>query len=319
MPYAILRFAKRKAGGVTANYAHNERKKEAYKSNPDIDMERSKDNYHLVKPKQSYRREVGRLISAAGCKTRSNSTVMVETLITASPEFMNSLPPPEQREYFSRAFEFMAEKIGKDNIISAVVHMDEKTPHMHLSFCPITKDKKLSAKAILGNQAQLSKWQTQFHECMSARFPVLERGVSSMETKRKHIPVWLFKAAERLDKQFDGITAALEGINALNAGKKRDKALALLAEWLPEAEKFTAQLKTVNGYIRRLEQDVETKEENTRYWKYEANAGKEKVINHTLEIRRLHAQLEKQKRLLDRIPPEILEQLQAKKERGISR
>ena len=50
MPYAILRFQKRKAGGVAACERHNERKKEAYKSNPDIDMERSKDNYHLVNP-----------------------------------------------------------------------------------------------------------------------------------------------------------------------------------------------------------------------------------------------------------------------------
>lgn len=319
MPYAILRFAKRKAGGVTANDAHNERKKESYKSNPDIDKERSKDNYHFVKPKQGYRKEVSHLISAAGCKTRSNSTVMVETLITASPEFMNTLPPEEQREYFSRAFDFMAEKIGEENIISAVVHMDEKTPHMHLSFCPITRDKRLSAKAILGNQAQLSKWQTQFHECMSERWNVLERGVSSMETKRKHIPVWLFKTAARLDKQFDGINTALTNINALNAGKKRDKALALLAEWMPEAEKFTTQLKTVDGYIKRLQQDVETKEDNTQYWKSEANESKEKVIDHALKIRRLQEQLERQKRLLDRIPPEVLEQLKIKKERGSDR
>ena len=50
MPYAILRFQKRKAGSVAACERHNERKKEAYKSNPDIDMERSKNNYHLVPP-----------------------------------------------------------------------------------------------------------------------------------------------------------------------------------------------------------------------------------------------------------------------------
>ena len=50
MPYAILRFQKRKAGGGAACERHNERKKEAYKSNPDIDMEGWKDNYHLVKP-----------------------------------------------------------------------------------------------------------------------------------------------------------------------------------------------------------------------------------------------------------------------------
>ena len=59
MPYAILRFQKRKAGGVAACERHNERKKEAYKSNPDIDMERSKNNYHLVKPpRYTYKKEM---------------------------------------------------------------------------------------------------------------------------------------------------------------------------------------------------------------------------------------------------------------------
>jgi len=201
MPYAIMRFQKKKSGGVTACYAHNERKKEIYKSNPDIDTSRKPDNYHLVLPKQTYRREVQRMIKAAGCRTRKDSTVMVETLITASPEFMKSLSLSEQREYFQTAFDFVGSKIGRDNIISAVVHMDEKTPHMHLSFCPITADKKLSAKTILGNQAQLSRWQTDYHNAMSSRWPGLERGVSAIETGRKHIPVWLFKQAERLDKQ----------------------------------------------------------------------------------------------------------------------
>jgi hypothetical protein len=124
MPYAILRFKKCKSGGVTAAYAHNERKKEAYKSNPDIDLSRKPDNYHLVLPKQTYLREVKRMIAAAGCKQRSNSTVMVETLITASPEFMQGLAPPEQRAYFERALAFVESKIGKDNIIAATVHMD---------------------------------------------------------------------------------------------------------------------------------------------------------------------------------------------------
>lgn len=187
---------------------------------------------------------------------------------------------------------------------------------MHLSFCPITKDKRLSAKAILGNQAQLSKWQTQFHECMSERWDVLERGISSMETKRKHVPVWLFKSAERLDKQFDGISNALANINALNAGKKRDNAISLLAEWLPEAEKFTAQLKTVDRYIQCLEQDVEVKEKNTQYWKSEASENKEKLVDHAIEIRRLQLQIARQKRLLDSIPQEMKQRLKEKQERG---
>ena len=67
MPYAILRFQKRKAGSVAACERHNERKKEAYKSNPDIDVERSKYNYPLVlPPRYTYKKEINRMVQAAG-------------------------------------------------------------------------------------------------------------------------------------------------------------------------------------------------------------------------------------------------------------
>ena len=167
MPYAILRFQKRKAGSVAACERHNERKKEAYKSNPDIDMERSRENYHLVAPpRYTYKKEINRMTGAAGCRVRRDSVMLVETLITASPEFMNSLPPAEQRAYFAAALDFVSERVGKQNIISAVVHMDETTPHMHLCFVPITKEGKLSAKTMLGNQKSLSEWQTAYHAHM---------------------------------------------------------------------------------------------------------------------------------------------------------
>lgn len=332
MPYAILRFAKKKSGGVTACYAHNERKKEAYKSNPDIDTRRKKENYHLVLPKQTYRREVQRLIKAAACRTRKDSTVMVETLITASPEFMNALPSPEQREYFQRALSFVESKIGSENIIAAVVHIDEKTPHMHLSFCPIIEGKKpgtksLSAKAILGNQAQLSKWQTDYHAHMSERWPELQRGISSMTTGRKHVPVWLFKQAERLDKQAAGIEAALADINPLNAKKQREKALDLLERWLPQAERFTAQVKTVDKHIKALElAERETKRRiaeaeasaekriDTVYGNMRAkvNAKDEEVTEARREAQKLRQQIRNQETLIGKIPFDLREKLMNK-------
>ena len=211
MPYAILRFAKKKAGAVAACERHNERKKEKYVSNPDIKMDRTADNYHIVKPKNfTYNKACKQLIKERGCKERENSIRMVETLITASPEFLAELSLQEQREYFTRAVNFMADKIGSRNIISAVVHMDEKTPHMHLSFCPITEDGRLSAKEILGNQKKLSQWQTDFHECMVDRWPQLQRGESAMVTGRKHIPLYLYKMGQHLDKQYEEIVKALD-------------------------------------------------------------------------------------------------------------
>ena len=324
MPYAILRFAKKKMGAVSAAYAHNERKKEAYKSNPDIDTARKPDNYHLIQPQQTYRREIQRLIQAAACKTRKDSTVMVETLITASPEFMNKLPPPGQREYFQRAYDFIANKIGQQNIIAATVHMDEKTPHMHLSFCPITPDGRLSAKDILGNQAKLSKWQTEYHSHMAARWPKLERGASALETKRKHIPVWLFKQAAQLDKRLVEVENALADITALNAKKKREAAIALLQEWFPQAKRFTAQIKTVDAHIKALEQAAKVANERTAVVRGDMKNRLEDKDGELRQARqeamRLQEILRQQQSLMRQIPPDILERIQKKpKERGQDR
>jgi hypothetical protein len=135
--------------------------------------------------------------------------------------------------------------------------MDETTPHMHLVFCPITQGKKgltLSAKALLGGRTDLSRWQTEYHAAMSARFPELERGLSSMETGRKHIPQSLFKLGERLDKEFAEIAAALSGINHFNAPKKSEAALKAFQRVMPHAARFTAMAHSFDGYIKELEQ-----------------------------------------------------------------
>ena len=311
MPYAILRFQKRKAGGVVACERHNERKKEAYKSNPDIDMERSKNNYHLVNPpRYTYKKEINQMVKEAGCKVRKDSVMMVETLITASPEFMNSLPPEEQKAYFQTALDFISERVGKKNILSAVVHMDERTPHMHLCFVPLTPDNKLSAKSILGNQKSLSEWQTAYHERMSARWSELERGQSSMETKRKHIPTWLYKLGGRLDKQYAEIVSALSDINAFNAGKKRDKALELLSAWLPDVEKFSKEIGKQQAYIDSLKERIGQESDyagRMRDEKYEQELKVQKANQRIFELQKTNQQME---RLLKKIPPEVIEELQ---------
>ena len=229
MAYTILRFKKDKGGAIAGCERHNERKKEAYKSNPDIDINKTKDNYHIIQaPKYTYGRKIKELIKKYECKTRKDSIRLVETLITASPEFMSKLSEREQKEYFERAAEFMKSEIGEDRIISAVVHMDEKTPHMHLAFCPINKDGKLSAKSILGNQKSLSEWQTRYYEFMHERWNELERGQSAQVTKRKHIPTWLFKMADNLDYLYHKLSNVIENINLI--GIKKDKLKLMKSE-----------------------------------------------------------------------------------------
>jgi len=238
MPYAILRFAKRRGGTGTAIEKHHEREKEAYKSNPDIDPGRVHQNYHIKEPLARYNYEVHRRIKDAGCKIRRDSTKYVDTFIGGTPGFIMGLSERGQREYFQRAYNFIAERVGERNIFSAVVHMDEKTPHLHLCFVPLTEDNRLSAKEILGNRGNMVKWQDDFYTYMSERWAELQRGQPAAETHRKHIPVRLYKQAMRLDEKVQAITSALADINAFNAGKKRDAALALLSNMAARRREF---------------------------------------------------------------------------------
>ncbi len=100
----------------------------------------------------------------------------------------------------------------------------------------------------------LAKWQDDIFENVHERWPKLERGEPAYETGRKHIPTWLFKKAQKLDKEAERIMAALSDINAFNAGKKKEAALAIITKWLPEAQRFTAQLSSVDSYINDVAQ-----------------------------------------------------------------
>ena len=134
--FAILRFAKYKGPEISNIEAHNERTKDEYASNPDIDKSRSCLNFHLLEPDRKYRAEAERQIKDAGYRTRSDSVRLVEALMTATPDFFKGKKKAETKAYFQEALDFIEKYQAKDTIISAVVHMDEKTPHMHLSFRP---------------------------------------------------------------------------------------------------------------------------------------------------------------------------------------
>ena len=187
--YAILRFAKYKGPEISNIEAHNERMKEKYASNPDVDLSRSKYNFHIVEPTDRYRKMSEALIKQYACpRVRSDSVRIVETLVTASHDFFAGMNIREVRAFFQHAVDFLKDELGEDRIVSAVVHMDEKTPHMHLSFVPITKDGHLSAKDIIGNRKSLSAWQDRYWKHMVSKYPELERGESASKTGREHIP-----------------------------------------------------------------------------------------------------------------------------------
>ena len=306
MASVILRFSKQKGNPATKIEAHHERTKEEYKSNPDIDTSKSHNNIHLITPKMRYKAEVDKRIKESGCRVRKDSTRFVDTLITASPEFFKDMTHEKMVEYFQRAVDFIKSKIRPDMIFSAVVHLDEKTPHLHLCFVPLTVDNRLTAKEILGNRAKLSKWQDQFHEFMVKFYPDIERGTSATLTNRKHIPSNIFKSAAKLEKMQAEIEEVLRKTNLTNASKNSQKAIKLIESWVPMVETFETKVNMLSKSLQAEQKDNKALREA---YKEEYN----KADSRLMELVVLRKQVESLQKLYAKVPEEIRQKIESKK------
>ena len=312
--YAILRFAKYKGPEIGRIESHDERTKEKYASNPDVDTSRSRLNFHLVKPRRSYRAEAERQISEAGCRARKDSVRVVETLITASPEFFQGKKPREVKEFFEYALAFIQSKQAPETIISSVVHMDEKTPHMHLCFVPLTADGRLSAKDIIGNKKKLTQWQDEFWKYMVKKYPDFERGESASETGRTHIPPRLFKEAVRLNRQKEKIAQLLSEITPLNAKKKSAEIETILMDYIPSVEKLMTRTKKANSAAKELKKEIAALEQEVN----SSKASVQRQLELAKKLQEFEALQQTVNELEDEIaaiPPEIRENYKTKTER----
>ena len=185
--YAIMRFVKYKGPEIGNIEAHNERTKE---STPAIRCGHQPKQVQL--PSGHTVRQVPGGIRAADCRCRmpypKRQYPYDRDAVHCQPEFFKGKKRAEIRVFFEEALNFLEQHQSKETIISAVVHMDEKTPHMHLCFVPLTEDGRLSAKDIMGNKKKLTWWQDEFWKHMVKKFPDLERGESASLTGRDHIP-----------------------------------------------------------------------------------------------------------------------------------
>ena len=159
MSYAIIRNEKYTKDQMIKLAPHNERVKKEY-SNKNIDKSKSYKNYHLKKPEfANYFKEFKRLKEENNLKGQlhKNSIYACEMIITSDKEFFEKIGEKETKRYFQTAYNFICnyKNLGEENIISAVVHLDEETPHMHLTFIPVvdSKDKESNPiRKIGGNE-----------------------------------------------------------------------------------------------------------------------------------------------------------------------
>ena len=306
--YAIMRFAKYKGPGIGSIEAHDERTKEKYASNPDIDASRTHLNFHLIEPQGKYREEAERQIKEAGCRTRKDSVKMVEVLFTASPQFFEKKKKKEIREFFEEALSFLEKRQDRKTMISAVVHMDEKTPHMHLSFVPLTEDGRLCAKEIIGNKKKLTQWQDTFWEQMVRKFPDLERGVTASETGRDHIPPRVFKEMARLNRQREKLDKMLSQVGMLNAKSKAEEISKFLEKYIPSVEKMSTQLRKYSTTFENFREDYGALVRENETLLEELNESRQQNVLKRMADLQLQRDYDKAVATLERIPPEILRQ-----------
>lgn len=216
MSYLVLHMDKFKKEAVRGIQSHNERERESH-SNPDIDYERSSANYELHDQATGNYAEAiqNRLDDLLLVKAiRKDAVHMCGLIVSSDSAFFEKLSPEDTRRFFEESKAFLTEFVGAENVISAKVHMDEKTPHMHFLHVPVTPDGRLNANKIYTRES-LKKLQTELPAYLQSRGFALQRGIEQEPgAKKKHLNTREFKqqqeALHSLEQQAQTMSAELE-------------------------------------------------------------------------------------------------------------
>lgn len=204
MSYAIVRNEKLTRVEINGKGTHNDRKAKNH-TNKDIDPTKTYLNYYIKKNELTYTKEFDKYLKENNvqCHLRSNSIIMCQMIFTSDQAFFDKIGEEETKRYFDECYKFICDykNLGEKNIISAVVHLDEGAPHMHLMFVPVvhTKDKegndidKICARDFWKGRDSYRKLQDAYFNHVKSKGFNLERGLFVEDTDRKHYTVEEYK------------------------------------------------------------------------------------------------------------------------------
>ena len=256
--YAVVHMMKIKSGAVGGIQSHNNREHEP-KTNPDVDMSRSEDNYDLI-PCDNYKRSIKEKLSnlvESSRAVRKDAVVVCNFIVTSDNETMDALGADRQREFFQDSVKWFSDRYGADRVLDATVHMDETTPHLHIGVMPITQDGRLSAKAIF-TKTEMKAIQTEFARDVGEKYG-LERGVEGSE--RTHLSEARFKEKKALEmvNEHEAIAQELH-VLAEDCKQELSEATRSLETVKQELSAMQDRKDTLQGEIERLEAiDKQTK------------------------------------------------------------
>ena len=243
MSYAIVRNEKLTRAEINGKGTHNDRKAKNH-TNKDIDPTRTHLNYYIKKNELTYTKEFDKYMKENNLQghLRSNSIIMCQMVFTSDQAFFGKIGEKETKRYFDECYRFICnyKNLGERNIISAVVHLDEGAPHLHLMFVPVvhTKDKdgnnidKICSRDFWKGRDSYRKLQDAYFKHVQSKGFDLERGMFVEDTNRKHYTVEEYKKVtnyENTKKILNEIklelpdTPDITDIKVNRLSKKRDK------------------------------------------------------------------------------------------------
>ena len=268
----------------------NERDEKYEASNPQIDSERTRNNYRFTPYfGKTYTEFINGRIKELGLSPRKDAVVMNSFVLGSDKTFFDGLSKVERYNFFSDCYKFFAERYGAENIIAAVVHNDETTPHMHLNLMPVTKDGRLCSKQLF-DKPQLQQLQTDFYETVGKRWG-LQRGKEG--SQKQHLSTAEFKAKKIIEQAeaireenqvyADALTEAKSGNIPRKRGKLQEQVIALTADNADLSKRLTKAMNETLEYIRKAETLQKEKDNNIYYTK----VGKELARTNPTEYQRI--------------------------------
>lgn len=209
----VQKFTK---GSVAGMSTHIERKTVQH-SNPDIDSERSYLNYDLCEKEGDMNQRLAERLNEVHCLNRADVKIMADWVVTL-PERMTYLPDESQRAFFEETYAFLKSRYQQENVLTATVHNDETTPHMHFAFIPVSFDtkrqrEKVSAKEIL-NRKELQSFHQDLDLHLKEQIPeIYKGGIINGETIGLDTIASVKKNAERVNQKNMELTAKRKKIN----------------------------------------------------------------------------------------------------------
>lgn len=267
MKYAILRTEKLKKSDVGGMAKHHDRTRTTLNADPD---KKSENSLLAGVPSSQVpiiiQERIQKIEGEQGKKTRKDAVAAIEVLMTASPDFFKDKSDGYIRAWGERSVDWSKSHFGADNVVSAVLHRDETTPHLHVVVFPETPDHKLSAKHWLDGFEKMQSMQDSYAEAVE--YAGLERGIKGSKAKHTDIKRWY---AEGLPKAREQVIAMTErarelGVNIENHLKHQfSEFLGIFASQNPTKEQG---LSRVQERTRQLEPEKakERQKENEQDW-----------------------------------------------------